>query len=176
MKHEKIATPSHTTEMVYTSPYKLDSYDKLILEEMDKNARKPLSELALAVGLSRDAIRNRIEKLVSAGVILAFRPIYNPPAMGFSIINYVFLALYNPTEEKEKEFLNFLKANKHVTYVASLIGKWDFIIDVMAKNQGEFDSILKDIRRKFHDMIKDYEVYGVLREYKYEEVGKLAYK
>jgi DNA-binding Lrp family transcriptional regulator len=88
----------------------------------------------------------------------------------------VFIALYNPSEEKEKQFLKFLKSNKHVTYIASLIGKWDYIIDVMAENQGHFDRILKGIRQKYPDLIKDYEIYGVLEEYKYEEMGKLVYE
>ena len=176
MRQEKIETPEYKAQLEYGAPSKFDKYDHLILKELDKNARKPLSELAKKVGLSRDAIRNRIKKLVDAKVILAFKPIYNPPRMGFSIINYVFISLYNPSEQKENEFLRFLKNNKNVTYIASLIGKWDYIIDIMAENQGQFDKILKGIRQKFPDLIKDYEVYGVLQEYKYEEIGKLVYE
>lgn len=176
MKQEKIETPPYELPLVYGLAYRFDKYDKLILKELDENARKSLSELSKKVGLSRDAIRNRINKMVKAKVISAFMPIYNPPNMGFPIINYVFISLYNPSEEKEKEFLKFLKNNKYVTYVASLIGKWDYIIDIMAENQGQFDKIMKSIRQKFPDMIKDYEVYGVLQEYKYEEMGKLVYE
>jgi hypothetical protein len=46
----------------------------------------------------------------------------------------------------------------------------------MAENPGEFDRILKNIRQKFPELIKDYEIYGVLQEYKYEEIGKLVYQ
>lgn len=176
MKREKIETPPYSPGLTYRPPYQFDEYDKLILKELDENARKPLSELAKKVHLSRDAIRNRIKKLIEAGVIDAFKPIYNPPAMGFPVINYVFLSLYNPSVEEEKKFLTFLKSHKHVTYVASLIGKWDFIIDIMAENQGHFDRILKEIRQKFPQLVKDYEVYGVLQEYKYEEIGKVIYQ
>ncbi len=176
MKKEKIETPKEDIVLKYGEKYEFDEHDKLILRELDENARKPLSEMAQRVGLSRDAIRKRIEKLVASKIILAFKPILNPPNMGFPIINYVFISLYNPSPEKEKEFLSFMRANKHITYVASLIGKWDFIIDIMAENQGEFDRILKHIRQRFPDLIKDYEVYGVLTEYKYEEIGKLVYE
>lgn len=175
MKQEKIDTPKYEQPLSYDSAYKFDSYDKLIIKELDKNARTSLAELSLLVKLSRDAVKNRIKKMVNAGVIKAFKPILNPPNMGFPIINYVFISLYNPSEKKEQEFINYLKSNKYVTYVAGLIGKWDFIIDVMAENQGQFDKVLKEIRQKFPDLIKDYEVYGVLNEYKYEEIGKLIY-
>ena len=73
------------------------------------------------------------------------------------------------------KFLAYLKENKRVTYIASLIGKWDFILDIMAENQGEFDKVMREIRTRFAHFIKDYEVYGVLQEYKYEELGRLVY-
>jgi len=175
MRQEKIETPPYDATIVYGQKYKFDKYDKIILRELDHNARKPLSELSKKVGLSRDAIRNRIKKMIDARVIHAFKPIYDTPQLGFPIVNYVFISLYNPTEAKEEEFLKFLKSNKNITYVASLIGKWDYILDIMAENQGHFDQILKQLRRKFSELIKDYEVYGVLQEHKYEEIGRLVY-
>ncbi len=176
MKQETIETGHYSPELIYGSVFKFDKYDKLILKELDQNARKSLAELSKKVGLSRDAIRNRIKKLVDKDVISAFKPIYNPPSMGYPIINYVFISLYNPSEEQEKEFLKFLKSSKHVTYVAGLIGKWDYIIDIITESPGHFDRVLKEIRQRFPSLIKDYEIYGVLQEYKYEEIGKIVYE
>jgi Lrp/AsnC family transcriptional regulator, leucine-responsive regulatory protein len=175
MKEKKVVEQSYEGDMDYGPYYKFDKYDKLIIKELDENARKSLADLSKKVGLSRDAIRNRIKKLVDAKVISCFKPILQSTRMGFPIVNYIFISLYNPTEEQEKEFLKFLKSTKYVTYIASLIGKWDYIIDIMAENQGQFDKILKSIRHKFPDLIKDYEVYGVLQEYKYEQIGALIY-
>jgi len=176
MKSEKIKTPVYEPGIIYGKPYALDKFDRKIIKELDENARKPLSEISKKVGLSRDAIRNRIQKLVDKKIILAFKPIFNPPNFGYPIVNYVCISLYNPTEEQEKEFVKFLKNNKYVTYIASLIGKWDYILDIMAESQGHFDRIMKDIRHKFPNLIKDYEIYGVLQEYEYEEHGKLIYQ
>lgn len=173
---EKIEIDERHAPLEYSQPYKFDKYDKIILKELDIDSRKSLVELSKKVRLSRDAIRNRIKKMISNKVILAFTPIYNPPKMGYSTINYVFISLFNPSEKKEEEFFRFLKNNKHITYVAGLIGKWDYILDIMAENPGQFDKILKEIRHKFPDLIKDYEVYGVLQEYKYEEIGRLVYE
>lgn len=173
--NEKIEINERHAPLEYGSPYKFDTFDKIILKELDNDSRKSLVELSKKVRLSRDAIRNRIKKMVDNKVILAFTPIYNPPKMGFSTINYVFISLFNPSEKKEEEFLKFLKNNKHITYVAGLIGKWDYVLDIMAENPGQFDKILREIRQKFSTLIKDYEVNGVLQEYKYEEVGRLVY-
>ena len=67
-----------------------------------------------------------------------------------------------------------MKAHKNITYIASLIGKWDYIIDIMAENPGKFNDVMKEIRQKFSELIKDYEIYGVLEEYKYEEIAGLV--
>lgn len=175
MKSEKIQTPPYQPGLEYGRTYHFDQYDKKILKELDENARKSLAEMSKKVGLSRDAIRNRIKKMVDNKVITAFKPIYNSPNMGFPIINYVCISLYNPSEEEEKKFVKFLKSNRNVTYIASLIGKWDYILDIMAESQGHFDRIMKEIRHHFPNLIKDYEIYGVLQEYEYEEIGKLVY-
>lgn len=176
MKSESIQTPRYEPEiMAYGPRFKLDKLDRKIIRELDENARKPLSEISKNVGLSRDAVRNRIKKLVDNKVILAFKPIFNPPNLGYPVINYVCISLYNPTEVQEKEFVKFLKSNKHVTYIASLIGRWDYIIDIMAESQGQFEKIMKDIRHRFADLVKDYEIFGVMQEYEYEEHGKLVY-
>ncbi len=175
MRKEKVEIRDYRAPLQYGPAFKLDEYDKRLLHELDQNARSSLIELSKKVGLSPDAIRNRIQKMVENKVILAFTPIYNPPALGYPTINYVFISLYNPNEKQEKELIAFLQSHKNITYIASLIGKWDFILDIMAQNPGEFDKILKEIRQKFPDLIKDYEVYGVLQEYKYEEIGKLVH-
>lgn len=159
----------------YGKAYSFDKYDQKIIKELDFDARQTLADLAPKVGLSRDAIKYRIKRLMDQKVILGFVPTYNPPSMGYPIINYVLISLYNPNEKEETELFDFLTTNKNVTYVARLIGKWDFILGIMAKNPGEFDSILREVRHKFPQLIKDYEVYGVLQEYNYEGIGKLIY-
>ncbi len=164
------------TVLSYGKKFKFDDFDKAIIKELDSDCRLPLSEISSKVKLSRDAVRNRIKKLVDAQVILNFKPFFNPPNMGFDIINYVFLSLYNPSEKKDKEFLDYLKNNKSVVYIASLIGRWDYLIEIVAQDPGRFDKVLKQIRQKFYSIIKDYEVYGVLQEYKYETLGKLIYE
>ncbi len=158
----------------YGTPHRFDAYDRKIMIALNEDARQSLADLSKKVGLSRDAIRNRIERLIKNKVIINFKPILNPPAMGYPIINYVFIALNNPNTEQEKKFISYMKAHKNITYVASLIGKWDFIIDIMAENPGRFNEVMKEIRQKFSELIKDYEIYGLLEEYKYEEIAGLV--
>lgn len=141
---------------------KLDKYDKSILYELDQDARQPLSGLAKKVKLSRDAIRNRINKLIKNKIITGFKPIYQSSGM----ISYLFLSFQDPFDEKK--FLQHLKPNKYITNIGRLIGKWDFLLQIITKDQTETDQILKEIRKKFP--VKDQEVYSVLEQHK-NEVG-----
>lgn len=50
--------------------------------------------------------------------------------------------------------------------VARVGGRWDYKIEVIARNPGHFDEILTGIRRKFSELIKDYESVPLLKEYK----------
>jgi Lrp/AsnC family leucine-responsive transcriptional regulator len=137
---------------------------------LDLDARVSLTDISRKIGLSRDAIRKRIQKMVDADVILGFKPILNPPRMGYPLINYVCLSLRNLSPEIEDKFLAYLRNNKNVTYISSLVGEWDYIINIVARDPAHFNEILKALRQKFSDIIKDYEIFGILEEYKYEDV------
>ena len=165
--------PPYNPETTYSDPVKLDSYDKKIISELDANARVSLTYLSRKIKLSRDCIKNRINKLIANRTIIGFKPIYNSPSLGFPIINYVFISLYNPTEEKEADFIKYIQNKKQIIYLASLVGKYDYFIEIMAKSQGDFDKVLKELRHKYPDLIKDYEIFGTIQEYKYEAIGKI---
>lgn len=157
--------------LYYGEPYKLDEYDRKILLELQDNSRQSLQDLHLKIKLSRDAIRNRIDKMIKAQVILGFSLTLNHPKVGFPIISYVLLALENVKPEAEENFIKYLRTQPKIIYAASLIGKWDYVLYVAARNPGDFSTILKGLRTNFPDLIKDYETFTVLEEFKYEEVN-----
>lgn len=174
MKHEKIDLPKYDPTLKYDLSRNFDKYDKIIIKELDEDCRISFTDLSKKVGLTREAVKNRIKKLIDQKIIVSFKPIFNPPHMGYPIYNYIFFSLYNPTEEKEEEFIKYIKNNKYMNYLASSLGRWDYMVGICCKNNNHFDAELKAIRRKFHDFIKDYEVLNLLQEYKFETYGDLV--
>lgn len=83
----------------------------------------------------------------------------------------MFSFLYSP--ETEKKFQDCIMKHPNITYAATLIGKWDYVLYIFAQNPGEFSFILKELRQKFPNLIKDYDAYGVLEEFKYDEVAEV---
>src|SRR3990170_210924 len=62
----------------------MDKYDSLILEMLQRDSRTSLTEIGRKAGLSRFAVRDRVEKLFQDGVILTPAITVNPLLVGFS--------------------------------------------------------------------------------------------
>lgn len=68
---------------------KIDKTNWLILEELQKNSRSPLTELSKKVGLSSPTVAERIQKLESAGIINGYNAMINMEALGYSLGVYI---------------------------------------------------------------------------------------
>lgn len=159
----------------YGEQYEMDKTDKKILKLLNDNARQSLAEMSRKSGLTRDVIRYRIQKLEENKVILGFRPIINAPGLGFPMITHVYFLLTPESLEQEEKFISFLKGLPHVIRINSLVGKWEFRITIVAKDPSHFHGILKEIRMKFPDLIKDFETMTMLEEYKHWDFSGLFY-
>lgn len=155
-------------ELTHGERIKLDSKDKKILEQLQKNARQSVANIAKKTKLPRDLIVYRIKKLENLKVIRYHHTSLNPAMLGFPLYSYVMFSMTNISLEDEKKFISFLKVHKNIIYVAKNSGKYDFTIGVCSEDYKSFDQILQDIRRKFSSLIKNYEVTPVIQEYKFD--------
>ena len=147
---------------------KLDEKDKKILTIINENARLSIADISRKTGIQRDSVLYRIKKMKKQKVIRFFHTVLDPTVLGHPIYTFVNFVLYNLTEEKERSFLGYLKAYPNVVYVAKTTGKWDFTINIAAKNLKHFDEVMKEIRMKFSKIIKEYETASIIEEYKYD--------
>lgn len=155
-------------ELEHGEKVKLDEKDKKILEQLQKNARQTIAEIAKNTKLPRDVVVYRIKKLEQLKVIRAHHTLLNPNKLGYPLYVYVLFSCYNIKPEEENKFINYLKSHKQIIYVAKNSGKFDFTIGVCARNYKEFDEIIREIRQKFTDVIKDIETLPTIQEYKYD--------
>jgi len=147
---------------------KLDKKDKKILTVLENDARASVSEISRKTGLDRDLVHYRIQRLIKQKYIEFFHTSLDPIKLGFPIFSYVNFSLQNFDEEKEKRFYEKLVHNKNIIYVAKSSGKWDCIIAIAAKDLPHFDSIIKEVRREFSDIIKEFDVASIIKQYKYD--------
>ena len=67
---------------------KIDSLDKKILSILSKNARIPFKDVAAECGVSRAAIHQRVQHLITGGVITGSGFDVNPKSIGYSTCTY----------------------------------------------------------------------------------------
>lgn len=74
----------------YRSPNKeIDTVNRRVLEELQRDPRLTMSELGRRVGMSSPAVTERVRRLEETGVIRGYRLELDPVALGLPIAAYV---------------------------------------------------------------------------------------
>tara|TARA_Y100000310_G_scaffold191612_1_gene191559 strand:- start:2716 stop:3207 length:492 start_codon:yes stop_codon:yes gene_type:complete len=162
------------TQIDYGEIVKLDAKDKKILKMLDKDARMSIADISRKTGIQRDSVLYRIKKMQKQKVIRFFHTVLNPSILNYPIYTFVNFTLYNLTNELEKSFLSFCDSHPNIVYVAKTTGKWDVTINIAAKDLGNYDEIMREIRLKFSKIIKDYDTASIIQEYKYDYMVDLV--
>ena len=79
---------------------------------------------------------------------------------------FVLFTLSNFDVDKEREFIGFLKQHKKIITVAKISGNWDIGLNICSTDFKDFDDTMYEIRTKFSDIIKEFQVGSVIDEYK----------
>jgi len=137
----------------------MDVKDKKILGELVLNSRIPLNRLAKKVGLSREVVTYRINQLKLKGIITNFHAIIDEEKLGF-LRNTCFIQLKGISPTKEKQFFEYLKRHKAVTYCGTVIGKWNVVFDIISKDRKDMDKIVKEIQNKIKNNLAIFAIAG----------------
>ena len=147
---------------------KFDDVDINIVKILSRNARMPTAKIADAVGLSPDAVYNRMKRLSILGVIKGYSLVFDPTSIGNSVY-IVVVALKDVVDKRENDFVGHLINHPDVDEVFRTGHKYDYVFYCQTKNPSEFNNLLMHIRTKFSDIIRDFVSLQELREYKYTE-------
>ncbi len=157
------------SEFIYGAPseiYELDDTDKKILKELSKNARINIVDLAEKTKLSRDIINYRLKKLTKEKIIFQYRCYLNLQNLGINHYKIIFRTK-NLDEQSEKEIKSYVTQHKKATQFLKLIGSWDLEIEFETENEDELYKILIEIRKRFSNVIRDFDILRIIETYKY---------
>jgi len=147
----------------------IDNKDKQLLEILQVDGRKSLTELAKAIKLSIDSTYKRIKKLKEKGIVNRFGIFINPKALGYDLVTNIQIKLQNINEEELNRFIAFLKQHKNIIELITTLGDYDLTCVIIAKNTQELEEISINIRQKFRNLIADWKSVINLKVYKFEE-------
>lgn len=158
--------PSEFVYGIEIERYELDNVDKKIIKTLSVNARIPITELAKKTGLSRDIINYRLKKLIKDNVIVRYRCELNLPVIGINLYKAIFRTK-NFGEENEKQIKAYVRQHKKAVQLLKLIGSWDLEIEFEVESEDELYISLNDIRKKFSNVLRDYDIIRITKIFKY---------
>lgn len=144
-----------TMELGQGDGIKVDLKDMKILAAIGPNARIPYSRLAKLVGLSKDSVRYRIEKLKRMDVIRENLLLVNPFKFNMDC-NTIFLRLENMKPEDEGRIISYFVNHPFVIWFSQCTGQWDFVVIMNTKNIIHFKMELRKIKEVCKGHFKDY--------------------
>jgi Lrp/AsnC family transcriptional regulator, leucine-responsive regulatory protein len=153
-------------ESKHTS-YKPDSFDLRILSAISSDGRKSLARLQNELKENRMTIYNRINKMISAGVIHSFRPNLFTEKLGFHWYE-INLKLGDRSDAKVKSVVDKLKKLLQVHFVMTGFGFADIVFYVQVKHVQELQSILYTLRETFSNDIKSIESASTIKDHKWD--------
>ena len=133
----------------------LDSYDRKILFELDKNARITATQIGKKIRKSKQFVDYRIKKLESSGVLTGYVTVIDYSRLGYQSIR-IYFKFHELTPQQQEDIENSLVVDKEVWWYASVQGAWDVAYAVGVKNVIDFYEYWDRIMGKYRRYIKDH--------------------
>ena len=122
----------------------MDKLDRKILEALQADSSRPLSELAEIVALSTSACHRRVKALEEAGLIAGYAARIDPHRLGLSVEVFVEITLTSQSRETMDRFERAVGDFDDILECHLMSGSADYILRVAAADLADYDSIHRD--------------------------------
>jgi Lrp/AsnC family transcriptional regulator, regulator for asnA, asnC and gidA len=120
----------------------LDEFDKKILVNLEKDGRKPYSEIAKVVGISNTMVHQRVARLKKIGVLKGAGIILDERKLGYEWSAFTGLVLREDSDSKK--IIEELKKIPEVTECYYITGQYTLYIRIVAKSNEHMRALLYD--------------------------------
>jgi Lrp/AsnC family transcriptional regulator len=117
----------------------LDEFDCKILKEVQRDASRPVTQLAEAVGLSHAPCWRRLQRLRSDGYIDREVAILDREKLGWSLELFVLVKLNANARAAIKDFTSSILEHEQVIGCYLVLGNIDLILHVIARNIRDYE-------------------------------------
>jgi len=143
---------------------KIDNSDIQIMNEIARNARMPLTDIANKLNSSSTMINYRIKKLIKLGIIQGFRTEIDISKLGYHAFKvYIFLKEF----KHRSEIINYVKFNPNLVCIDTTTGETHLELEFHLENIGQLYQIMQDLIKKFPNVIRNYKSVSLVKRHKY---------
>ena len=127
--------------MTIRRQFVLDGVSRAIIEQLQEDGRRPYARIAAAVGLSEAAVRQRVQRLLDAGV-MQIVGVTDPLQVGFSRQAMVGVR----TGGDPRTTADRIAAFPEVDYVVITAGPMDILAEVVCEDDDQLLAVVARIR------------------------------
>ncbi len=122
----------------------MDETDERLIAALRRDARASLSDLAVALEMSRTTVRARLARLRDRGDIVGFTVVTRADVARDPVRAMMMIGIEGRGTDRVIRQLSGLNA---VRAVHSTNGRWDVIVEIGAEALGQVDDVLNRIRK-----------------------------
>ena len=119
----------------------MDQIDARILRTLQRDASRPVAELAVEVGLSASACHRRVKLLEESGAISGYVARLDRSALGLPIQTFVEISLSSQSQEALNAFETAVSRFEEILECHLTTGQADYILRVAAQDVSDYDNI-----------------------------------
>lgn len=137
---------------------KIKSLEKKILIYLLEYGRQPIIEIAKNIGVTRQTVAKKLEKMHNSGLVSSYVPKLEPKKFGLTFQAYIFMR-EDPRSNSRRKNEEIIKSFPQVSEFHRIFGKHDSIAKVLVKNNKELTDLVKEL----HDLngVKETETFIV---------------
>ncbi|MCG8415888.1 MAG: Lrp/AsnC ligand binding domain-containing protein [Pseudomonadales bacterium] len=125
-----------------SSNYQLNTIDKKILRELQKDGRITFSELAKRVGLSTSPCLERVRRMERDGVINGYTTLLNPHFLDADLIVFVQIRLTRTSQDIFERFKKAATKLEEVQECYLISGNFDYLIKARVSDMDSYRKFL----------------------------------
>lgn len=125
-----------------SEPIDLDPYSLGLLQQLMRDSRQTVQQLADAVGLSPSPCWKRIKAMEEGGVIRGYAALVDPEKVGLGLRVVVEANLAQHSEDRVRQFEEALVAVPEIVQCHSTTGESDYVMTVLVADIKHFDRFL----------------------------------
>ena len=122
----------------------MNSKDERILNELVKDGRKSVVQIASELDLPRATVQERLKKLVESGVIRRFVAVPDYSKIGRQVTAYVFVTFRSEEKISQHSLAEQISKIPGVYEVSVISGEWDILLKVRAGSVEEIGALVVD--------------------------------
>jgi len=120
----------------------LDAIDQRILDELQRNGRLSIVELASRVHLTKTPCSERVKRLEKTGVIQSYRAMVDPARVGMNHVTVVHVSLVQTSDNSLDTFNEAIRDIPEVQSCLMIAGQFDYMLKVRTRDITHFRELL----------------------------------